>query len=316
MACGPRVGRTLVGLCQYDVPQLILRNVVRSMDTRSGNVALYIRVAHSLRTRINDGEWQPKSQLPTIPRLAEEYGVALITIRQAFGILAAEGLIVARQGKGTFVREGVKPAAENASLHAAINDRIGLPAGCSINVLSRCRVTELPPRFTVPGARRYPEYVVVEKVHSFEGEPFCYMKVMVAAKIYNRFPARADERTKMLKLILDQGRMRLAKSRIEISLAYASESLATTLSCLPLSPLVRIRTSRIDATGKVVLCHEAYYRGDKFHYEVEEEGIELSKSTSVIIPDPPDVTARASADVRTVAKAKRPKATVRKTAAK
>ncbi|MBN9426727.1 MAG: GntR family transcriptional regulator [Burkholderiales bacterium] len=261
---------------------------MKLLDTQGANVALYIRVAHSLRTRIYDGEWPPHAQLPTIPRLAQEYNVALVTIRQAFAMLTAEGLISSRRGKGTFVREDVRPIAHNASLRAAINDRIALPPNCAISVLSRRRINELPAKFAVPDAERYPDYVVVEKLHLHEGEPFCYMEVMVAGKIYDRIPPRADETQKMLKLILDQGRMRLARSRIEMALSFASESMAEMLRCLPLAPLVRIRTSRIDVTGKVVLCHEAYYRGDKFHYEVEEEGIELAKSNSLIIPDAPD----------------------------
>ena len=43
-------------------------------------------------------------QIPTLPALAQEFGVALITVRQAVRVLKEEGLLLPEQGRGTFVR--------------------------------------------------------------------------------------------------------------------------------------------------------------------------------------------------------------------
>jgi len=249
-------------------------------------VALYIRVSHSLRNRINQGQWGPQEQMPTIGDLAREYGVALITIRQALQLLAAEGLLSSTRGRGTFVCAGVTSMAQSPGLRAAINDRLEMPENGSIRVISRTLTSELPAHFVPAGAAKYPEYAIVEKIHLLEGEPLSYMKVMVARPIYEKFPAGADERTKVLKLILDQGRLKLRRSHLEIVVTYADDTMATLLQCGPLSALVRIRTSRVDTGGKVVLCHDSYYRGDKFIYEVEEEGVELGRSSGLVLPAP------------------------------
>ncbi len=37
-----------------------------------GRISLYVRLASSLRSRINDGEWAPGTQLPTIQELAKQ----------------------------------------------------------------------------------------------------------------------------------------------------------------------------------------------------------------------------------------------------
>lgn len=254
--------------------------------TGADKVALYIRLGHTLRNRISQGEWLAGEQLPTIGELAREYGVALITVRQALQLLAAEGLVTSTRGRGTFVCPQVKPAAHSAGLRTAINDRLELPADCAIRVLGRTFTHALPPGFVPPGAGQYPEYAVIEKVHLLDGEPFSYIKVMVARQIQEKFPRRADEKNKILKLILDQGRLKLRRSHVEMVVTYADDAMARTLQCAPLSALVRIRTSRIDTRGKVVLCHDSYYRGDRFIYEVEEEGIELGRSSGVVLPDP------------------------------
>ncbi len=238
-------------------------------------VSLYARVGHSLRNRIQQGDWPPGAQLPTIPALAKEYGVALVTIRQALQQLSADKLIESTRGRGTFVREDVRPAAQSSSLRVAINDRLQIPETCTIHVLNRTFTKTLPAHFLPEGASPYPEYAIIEKVHSLAGEPYSYAKIMVPRQIYEKFPRGADEKVKILRLIIDQGRLKLRHSHTEIVLSYADDMMASLLQCSPLSALVRIRTSRVDTKGKVVLCLDAYYRGDKFIYEVNEEGIEL-----------------------------------------
>ena len=65
---------------------------------------LYAQIADALRERIVKGEWAIGSQIPTLPELAQEFGVGLITVRQAVQVLKSEKLVVPEQGRGTFVR--------------------------------------------------------------------------------------------------------------------------------------------------------------------------------------------------------------------
>jgi GntR family transcriptional regulator len=67
----------------------------------------YAALAGALRARIVSGEWPPGSALPAEDRLAGEHGVALGTLRRALELLADEGLIDRRHGRGTFVRAGL-----------------------------------------------------------------------------------------------------------------------------------------------------------------------------------------------------------------
>lgn len=249
-----------------------------------GQVALYIRVAHSLRSRINQGEWQAGEQLPTIGDLAREYAVALVTIRLALQMLAAEGLVASTRGRGTFVCAGVMPTDQSPGLRDAIDDRLDFPANGAIRVLERSFREHLPAYFVPAGAREYPEYAVIDKVHTIDGEPYAHIKVMVARHIYARFPDGADETSKVLRLVLDQGRLKLRRSHIQMVVTYADDALAERLNCVPLSAMVRIRTIRVDTRGKVVMCHEGFYRADRFIYEKEEEGIELARSSDIVLP--------------------------------
>ncbi|NGO74751.1 GntR family transcriptional regulator [Streptomyces sp. YC504] len=60
-------------------------------------------VAEALRQRISDEGWGIGTKLPTEPELAESYAVGLNTVRRAVGALVDEGIVVRRQGSGTYV---------------------------------------------------------------------------------------------------------------------------------------------------------------------------------------------------------------------
>ncbi|WP_405599392.1 GntR family transcriptional regulator [Streptomyces sp. NBC_01410] len=63
----------------------------------------YQRVADKLRKEIGDGTHRPGERLPTQEELADRYQVSRATVIQALDLLRDRGLIVTRQGSGTFV---------------------------------------------------------------------------------------------------------------------------------------------------------------------------------------------------------------------
>jgi len=66
---------------------------------------LYRQVYEVLVRRIAEGTWRPGQTLPSEQALAAELGVSQGTVRKAMDSLAAENLILRRQGKGSFVAE-------------------------------------------------------------------------------------------------------------------------------------------------------------------------------------------------------------------
>src|SRR5690606_13920467 len=73
----------------------------RSLPKRYG----YREIASELRSRINAGELPPGGKVPGENELMAQYGVEQLTARRALDVLKNEGLIVARRGSGTYVRE-------------------------------------------------------------------------------------------------------------------------------------------------------------------------------------------------------------------
>src|SRR6266487_4082358 len=64
---------------------------------------LYLQIKALLEKSLEAGEWRPAEAIPSEMELAGRFGVSQGTVRKAIDALAAQNLVVRRQGKGTFV---------------------------------------------------------------------------------------------------------------------------------------------------------------------------------------------------------------------
>ena len=64
---------------------------------------LYLQIKGLLVQSLEAGEWRPAEAIPSEHALARRFGVSQGTVRKAIEALAADNLVVRRQGRGTFV---------------------------------------------------------------------------------------------------------------------------------------------------------------------------------------------------------------------
>ncbi len=64
---------------------------------------LYLQIKALLEKSLEDKEWRPGEAIPSEIDLARRFDVSQGTVRKAIDALAADNLVVRRQGKGTFV---------------------------------------------------------------------------------------------------------------------------------------------------------------------------------------------------------------------
>jgi GntR family transcriptional regulator len=70
---------------------------------------MYQQIADRLRDQIDSGTLQPGERLPSEPDLVRQFDASRNTVRLALALLTNQGLVVTRQGLGTFVTEPARP---------------------------------------------------------------------------------------------------------------------------------------------------------------------------------------------------------------
>jgi len=87
--------------------------------SQASGVPYYRQIVDQVAGLIHSGQLAPGSRLPSFRDLAPRLLVSLITVRRAYADLEAAGLIVRRQGQGTFVAKEVEGAARKRALAEA-----------------------------------------------------------------------------------------------------------------------------------------------------------------------------------------------------
>jgi GntR family transcriptional regulator len=66
---------------------------------------MYLQIVEQIRHRVAVGDWRPGQEMPSIRALAIDLRVSVITVKRAYLELEHAGVIVQRQGRGTFVAD-------------------------------------------------------------------------------------------------------------------------------------------------------------------------------------------------------------------
>src|SRR5574343_1551559 len=98
---------------------------------------LYRQIKDLILKSLEAGEWQPGDAIPSESELAVRFNVSQGTVRKAIAEMAAENLLVRRQGKGTFVATHDDPRSFYRFFRLVPDDDQGVqsvsdPLSCSV----------------------------------------------------------------------------------------------------------------------------------------------------------------------------------------
>lgn len=71
----------------------------------SDSTPMYSQIMEQILAKVLAGDWGPGHPLPSIRELASASKVSVITVKRAYMELEHAGVIITRQGKGSFVAE-------------------------------------------------------------------------------------------------------------------------------------------------------------------------------------------------------------------
>jgi GntR family transcriptional regulator len=124
-----RIGHTVY----IDMPTVL---TISQADGRP----MYLQIVEQIRHRVAVGDWQPGQEIPSIRSLAVDLRVSVITVKRAYLELEHAGVIVQRQGRGTFVAEdatlGDSLKEQELDEHLAAAAEIGALLGLDADTLA------------------------------------------------------------------------------------------------------------------------------------------------------------------------------------
>jgi DNA-binding GntR family transcriptional regulator len=113
------------------------------MAPRSARSPRYGQVAATLQREIRRGGYPVGGSLPTEHALCRRFGVSRFTVREALRHLAAQGLIVRRQGSGSVV-VATEPARSLVQELRSVEELLQYPAETRLRVVGGHAVTVAP----------------------------------------------------------------------------------------------------------------------------------------------------------------------------
>ncbi len=182
---------------------------------------------------------RPGDQLPPEPQLARQLGVSRPTLREVLRTFAERGLVVRRQGVGTFVASRMPVLETGLEVLESLErmaSRLGLTTEMTRLTVEERLATALELERLGHGAPT--EVLVVSRVIAVEGTPVADLTDVVPVETLRRADLGEDFRGSVLDIFLTRGSPLLSLSRTEILAESAGDGRAERLSVPPDTPLL------------------------------------------------------------------------------
>ncbi|MFU8899540.1 MAG: GntR family transcriptional regulator [Roseinatronobacter sp.] len=238
------------------------------MTTRPIAQPLHRQLHDLMMARIESGEWSPGTYLPPETRLAEDYGVAVGTLRKALLDLVAEGVVQRRQGKGTVVVSHDS----DAVLFRFFNLR--RPDGSTLRpesrVLSRLRRRATAPEAASLGLPIGADVICITRVREADGTPFIYEHILLGAQRFGALEHAPELLPNTLyQLYQTDFGATVHRAREQVTAASASGGCAAELDLPADTPLLHIRRIALDYNDTPIELRLSWVNTESLYYQTE-----------------------------------------------
>lgn len=241
--------------------------MAKSMPNHS---ALSQRLHENLARLISATE--PGDRLPTEPELAKQLNVSRATLREAMRTFETQGLLLRKQGVGTFVVRPTQVLESGLEVLESIDTlakRTDLPVSSGEVILKhRLATTE---ECNALGLEHGCNVISVSRVILAEERPVAYLIDVLPADVLSADEIQHGFRGSVLDLLLKKGQPKLINSHCEIAAVAADSTISRSLHIQRGDAILKFTSRLFALDGRVVDYSFSYFLPGYFRFHVVRE---------------------------------------------
>ncbi len=230
---------------------------------------LYRQIRELITRSLESGEWKPGDIIPSESELAQRFGVSQGTVRKAIDEMAAENLLVRRQGKGTFVATHDDPRSFVRFLRLAAND--GKPLALKSVPLECWRAKAGADVARVLALEPGAPIIILRRLLKSGDEPAVFDEIYLPGELFADLSMDVLKANEMSLYSLFESRyaVRMIRANERLRAIAADRVSAGLLGVAEGSPLLLVERVTHTYGNKPVEWRRGFYSTQNFHYHNE-----------------------------------------------
>jgi GntR family transcriptional regulator len=230
---------------------------------------LYQQIKALITQRLESGEWKPGELIPSEVELGGRFKVSQGTVRKAIDELAAENLVVRRQGKGTFVATHHETQAQFRFLR--LTPDVELPQRAENKIIEVKRVRAPAEVARQLDIKSGDSVIFIKRVKSFNGVPIILEDIWLPGLIFKGLTAERlmEYKGPLYGLFETEFGTRMIRAAEQIRAVAADPESAVFLRVAPQTPLLSVERASFTYGDKPVEMRRGLYLTLDYHYQSE-----------------------------------------------
>jgi GntR family transcriptional regulator len=227
---------------------------------------LYQQIKVLLTSALKKGAWRPGEVIPSEVELAKRYQVSQGTVRKAIDELAAENLLVRRQGRGTYVATHQEPKAQFRFLRLRPNDGL---ANAPKSRLLECKKMRAPVEVARNlGLKSADSCLLVRRILDFNSLPEVLDELWLPSGAFKGLTAERIEQFNgpLYGLFETEFGIRMIRAEERLSAQKMGKFEAEMLQGTVGSPVLVVDRTSFTYEGVAVEFRRGFYKTESFHY--------------------------------------------------
>lgn len=228
---------------------------------------LYQQIKALITQSLQSGEWKPGELIPSEVELANRFKVSQGTVRKAIDELAAENLVMRRQGKGTFVATHHEARAHFRFLRLVPDE--GLPHYPESKFIEVKRVRAPADVARLLDLKSGDAVIFIKRVQSFDGVPTVVEELWLPGQIFKGLTADrlVEYKGPMYGLFETEFGTRMIRAAEQIRAVCADAGAAQLLNVADGTPLLSSERVSFTYGDKAVELRRGLYLTTHHHYQ-------------------------------------------------